>query len=69
MPEFLYVGHHDQLYPDILIPDGDEAPKVLVAHPGDVREFENPPTDGRWIEIPEPPVKPALPVKPLTAKE
>lgn len=67
--KYLYTGFTDQPYPDILVPNGDEAPKVLIAHPGDVQEFETPPTDGRWVEVTEPPVRPTIPVKPLQFKE
>ena len=58
MTKFVYIGQHVQVYPDILVPDGDNAPKVLVAHPGDVCEFGIPPTDGLWAEA-----RPAKPVK------
>lgn len=55
MTKYLYTGHHVQAYPDILVPAGDdEPPVVLVAHPGDEREFEDaPPGDGRWVEVSE----------------
>ena len=68
MTLYRYTGHHVQFYPDVLVPDGVNPPKVLVAHPGDEREFETPPTDGRWIELPA--AKPVTPVKQVvTAKE
>lgn len=66
MLKCLYIGHDERLYPDYVF-DGES----LVAHPGDVREFENPPTDGRWVEfqVQDPVAKPTVTVKPVTVKE
>lgn len=45
MPNFLYAYPTAAFYPEITGPEGS-----LIAEPGDVCEFENPPSDGRWAE-------------------
>lgn len=62
MPKFKYVGA-ECYYPNIIIP-GEGS---LVAHPGDVREFDTPPDRTWWVEVVEPP-KEAV-VKPAPVKE
>lgn len=57
MTKYIYIGQEDRVYPDILVPDGDNAPKVLAAVPGGVCEFDVPPTDGLWVEAPAKPAK------------
>lgn len=72
MTKFVYIGQEPRAYPDILVPDGDNPPKVLVALPGDVCEFDVPPTDGLWVQSPEAPEavsKPSAPAKPAKVKE
>ena len=52
---YRYTAEDDRVYPDILVP-GEGS---LVARPGDEREFEVPPGDGRW----EPAIDPVKPAK------
>jgi hypothetical protein len=48
MPNYQFVGQAPRLY-DIVTPQGS-----LIAENGDVCEFENPPTDGLWVETDAP---------------
>lgn len=59
MKSYRYTGQIEQVYPDIVLPGEG----VLTAKPGDERQFDQPPADGRWLEIKPPadPVKPAVP--------
>jgi hypothetical protein len=50
MTKFFYTGEDVRVYPDIVIP-GEGS---LIAHPGDVRDFDDEPTDGRWLPVPTP---------------
>ena len=45
MSNYQFTGQTPRFYPDIVGPHGS-----LIAVPGDVCEFENPPTDGLWFE-------------------
>lgn len=50
---FRFAEEITRFYPDILLPEGGS----LVANPGDVREFVEPPP-GLWVRV-DKPVKPA----------
>jgi hypothetical protein len=57
LAEYRYVGT-ECFYPNIIIP-GEGS---LVAKPGDVREFDNPPDRTWWVPVePEPKPKTAKP--------
>lgn len=47
MTAYRFHGPADMVYPDIVLEDG-----VLVAHEGDVRDFESPPP-GFWRPVEE----------------
>lgn len=47
MQSYMYLGPYERVYPDILDPPHGS----LVAVPGDVREFDEPP-DARWVPAP-----------------
>jgi len=44
--KFQFIGYDERTYPQLVI-DG----AVLVARPGEKREFEIPPSDGLWVEV------------------
>jgi len=54
LSKYKYVGT-ECFYPNIIIP-GEGS---LVAHPGDVREFDTPPDTTWWVKEDEP-AKPAV---------
>jgi hypothetical protein len=45
--KYQYAGFTERTYPDIIIP-GEGS---LVVEPGDIREFEAPPSDGLWFPV------------------
>ena len=47
--QFRYFGPDVRTYPGIVV-DGH----VLVAEPGDVRELDEAPNDGLWIQVVKP---------------
>jgi hypothetical protein len=63
LAKFRYIGA-ECVYPNILVPEGGS----LVAHPGDVREFDTPPDRTWWIKVAETDSKPD-PKAQLSVKE
>jgi hypothetical protein len=57
-----YIGEDERVYPQIVIP-GEGS---LVAHAGDVRDLDENPGDGRWVDAspPKPSFIPATPATP-----
>ncbi len=55
--KYQFIGQSERTYPNIVI-DG----RVLVAQPGERREFDRPPSDGLWVGVTVP-AKPAKPAK------
>ena len=53
MPNYLFTGNTARFYPNIVGGSGS-----LIAEPGDVLTFDEPPTDGLWIETDAPEVIP-----------
>ena len=54
MPNFQFIGQFARFYPDIMTGTGS-----LIAEPGDVRSFDEPPSDGQWVETSAPEAVPA----------
>ena len=59
MPNYRYLGFDERVYPATVIPGEG----TLVAKPGDERELDEAPGDGRWVaadpgpaerDVPEP---------------
>ena len=47
--KYVFIGEDDRIYGHVVVPGEG----TLVAHPGDVREWDEPPTDGRWLPVPK----------------
>jgi hypothetical protein len=61
LPLFKYLGFDERVYPAFVIPGEG----TLVARPGEVRELNDVPGDGRWEPADELPEKPKA-AKPAT---
>ena len=48
--KYLFIGPGERFYPDIIVP-GEGS---LMAYPGDIREFDDPPSDGNWVPVVKP---------------
>lgn len=56
--QYQFIGQEQRFYPAVFV-----NARSLIANPGDVIDFDEPPSDGLWIPAPKRNSKPVKPGK------